>query len=343
MIKSNIDICAAMVQSASPVNRTLIVNVLGTDRSITDVFVVNDPGNYSFPEIGDVVLVLTTPTRVYAVGVIQYNYDKKIERKKVKDPTTKKYVRADPVEPGNINIGNIVHKTKIRIDKNGDFSFWSAALAGFKFEAAKKILSFTSNLFNLSAGTVTAVIGSVFRQVPGTGNTPFMALPPIDSTGTTGFSAVEAVFDLMYRQLRLVRLHLGHILTSVGVPEMSSVDVTKPLRAILETCFSGATICSIKMDEGGNIELNTTIGKVVIDSTVSLASILIGGLSASQSAVFGDLLKTWLDNHPHPFTGTITGIDSVTGAAVTGTCSGTTSAPSTPLPPTTLSQKVKIG
>lgn len=323
------EITPAIVTKTDPKSRTLNVQVYGTERQIVNVFVVNDPGNYGFPKMNDSVLVLNTATRAYCVGVIQIQYEKKTERKAVKDPETNTYVRADEVDNGGICIGNITNKTKFRIENNGDFSLWSALFAGLKFESLRQILSIAGNMLDISAGTVTSYIGSVFRNVPGTGLTPFQALPPIDSTGTTGFSAVEVLFDLLYRQLRLVRFHLGHILNAAGVPEMGSIDVTKPLRALLEVCLSGATIASLKMDEGGNIEISTSIGKIVVDSSIPLGSVLLGGASATESAVYGDLLKTWLDNHVHPSSWGPTGPAS---AGSTG-----------PLPDTTLSPKVKIG
>lgn len=320
---SPLDIVPAIVKQTDPTARTLVVQPFGTDRQVTDVYVVNDPGNYAFPKINDVILLLSTTTRAYAVGVVQMRYANKLERKTAKDPETNSYVRADEVDNGGICIGNITNKTKLRIDNNGDFSFWSALFAGFSFEAMKQIFTFAANNFTINAGTVKSYIGSVFRSIPGTGNTPMQALPPIDTTGTPGFAAVEVMFDLLYRQLRLARFHLGHILNSVGVPELSSL--AKPIRALLEVCLSGATICSMKMDEGGNIEVSTTIGKVIINSSIPLASVLIGGLTASQSAVFGDLLLTWLNSHTHSSSW------GPTGPAIS------------PATTSILSQKVKIG
>lgn len=328
-MKSPLDITPAFVVSTKPEDRTLVAQPFGTERQVVDVYVVNDPGNYAFPKEKDVILLLSTTTRSYAIGIIQMKYADKLERKKVKDPSTNTYIRAEEVDNGGICIGNITNKTKINIDNNGDFSFWSSLLAGFKFEALKQIFNLAANNFTISAGTVKSYIGSVFRTIPGTGNTPMQALPPIDSSGTTGFAAVEVMFDLLYRQLRLVRMHLGHILNAAGVPEMGSIDVTKPLRALLEVCLGGATICSMKMDEGGNIEISTSLGKVVIDSSIPLGSVLLGGASATESAVYGDLLKTWLDNHTHPSSWGPTGPASA--------------APTGPLPDTTLSPKVKIG
>ena len=289
----------AQVTAVNPDDRSLTVQVVGSDRLIVDVCVVNNSGNFCMPQEHDFVLILSTAATAYAIGIVQMDYKGKTERKKIKDPVTQKYVRADVVDPGGITIGNITNKTKLTIDNNGDFSFWSSLLAGLSFESLRQILSIASGTVNTSAGTAISYLGNVYRQMPGTGNTPLQAIAPIDITGIPGFSAVESVFDLFYQQFRIVRLHLGHIFTDKGIPEFSSVDPTKPLRAILEVCLKNVTSCSLKMDEGGNIEVKTLLGKVVIDSSIPLGSILLGGLTSTQSAVFGDLLLTWLNSHTH--------------------------------------------
>lgn len=320
----------AQVSEVQPESRTLNVKVVGSDRDIIGVCVVNTAGNYALPQEKDFVLILSTAAVSYCIGVVQLDYEGKIERKKIKD-VNGQYVRADIVDAGGINIGNITNRTKLTIDNNGDFSFWSSLVAGLRFESLRQILTLSAGTLNTLAGTVSSAMGNVFRVLPGTGNTPIQAVPPIDSTGIPGFAAVEVFFDLLYLTKRLVRFHLGHILNSKGVPEMSSLPFVKPLRALLEVCTGGVTISSFKMDEGGNIEIGTTLGNIVIDSSAVSDCIHIGGsaLTTTQHAVLGELLIAWLNTHTHPSSW------GPTGPASAG--------PTGAVPSTVLSTKVKIG
>jgi hypothetical protein len=316
----------AQVKEVNVENRTVNVQLLGTARQITDVIVVNNPGNYAFPNNGDIVLILSMFSRSFAVGIIQVNYKLKTERKTVKDPASNTYVRADVVDGGGISIGNITNKTKLTIDNDGSFSLWSSLFAGIKFSPMFNLIEQFAQLFEFTAGTVKSSVGVVMRNIKPNGRTP-IASTVADSTGLPTSPAVEAMINVLFNKVRLARLHIGHVLDSLGVPEFSSF--AGRIRAILEVCQTGTTIASMKMDEYGNIELTTTMGTVIINGAAASGIILgTSPATALYSVLRGESVQTWCDNHTHQTS------QGPTGPASLGTYGI--------FPPTALSTQVKI-
>ena len=89
---------AALVRVSKPEDHMIDVEWIGMGGFVHDVSVVNDMTGYSFPAVGDKVLVISTDARSYCLGKIEYDYATKIEGKK--DPATKKNIKAKKVLDG---------------------------------------------------------------------------------------------------------------------------------------------------------------------------------------------------------------------------------------------------
>lgn len=270
-----------IVKSTIPEKRIITVKYLGSDREKQGVIVVTDPGSYSFPSVEDVVLLLEAESYVYCIGKIEYSYEDKIEGS----------TKAKKVAGGETWIGSVIKKVWLYIANSGNFSLMNGLNDGLKYFAQSRFLRLAAGVVNLVGSGAEASFGSVIRDIPGIGKTPIPSdIPTIPS--------VEGLIDIVYNNLKLARLHIGHVMdTTLGVAEISSFGTR--LRAILEVATGGVTLAVLKMDETGNIELSTVpTGKVMLNGN-PVGGIMLSGLGSAFSGVLGEKLTSYLLAHTH--------------------------------------------
>jgi hypothetical protein len=320
-----ISIGPAKVMAAYPDERIVSIKWLNRPTDRHNVMVVTDPNSYSFPQVGDCGLVISVDNYDYFIGKLEYRYADKINgtsEGRTKDASGQD-IYAKKVQPGDVFLAPLLRATSLFLSKTGGMSLSAKSGDGLVYYAYNRLAKLKAKATIILGQGVTAAFGKVMRDL-GAG---LQVIPNVDLPTTP---SVESLIDVTINTFRMARLHLGHVLNSVGVPELGSIIPTARLRAILEVCTASVPIAVLKMDELGHIELSSTIGKIMIDSTapVPLDSILLGGslLTLTQHAVWGELLIDWLNNHTHP------------------TSMGPTSTPTIPaLPATLLSKKVLVG
>lgn len=320
----------AEVLSANEDDRVLSIRWLSRPSKVQNVLVVNDPTSYSLPKRGDIGLVISTGGHAYFVGKLEYGYKEKIYGKKlekdkrVTDGDGNK-IYARKVNPGETLLSNIVNGVSLFIGNSGGYSLLSRIGDGLTYSASDRYASLSAKALRFIGQEVTAAFGKVMRNL-GAG------LQVIPNPTNPLTPAVESMITVASNALNLARVHLGHVMNPLGIFEFSSFGGR--LRALLEACdVLGISSSSIKMDEIGNLEMSSATspttaatGKTLVDSGNPINSVLLGGLLATQHAVFGEALLNWLNMHTHP------------------TSVGPTSIPVVPADPLSLlSKKVMVG
>jgi hypothetical protein len=306
---------AATVKAVDSTNRFIDIQYMGSDRTKKEVILVMDPGNYAFPKVGDRVFVLDVGERTYCLGRIDYRYKTLVDGG-TKDETTGVEIKTKDVHDNEIYLGNFLKRTWLSLSNSGDFSLMAAKGGGegLKYIFKDRFLKLAGMAVQVIGNGARVAFGSVVRNIAG-------EITPIPSDAPL-LPAVEGVIDLYYSTLRLARMGIGHIKNSLGIDEFGSWGAR--LRAIIEVCQAGVPIAVMKMDEAGNIEISSTLAQVMLDSTIPVNSVLLGGLAAAFSVPLGESLNTWLTGHTHS----------------SGT--GPTGVPIIPPTSALLSQKVKV-
>lgn len=279
----------AEVTATDPENRVISVKFLGLAEIGNNVIVLNDSGNYSFPRVGERGLVLDAYPYYYYLGKIEYRYKEQIEG--AVDRISKVNINAKKVAGGETWIGSVIKKAWLYIANSGNFSLMNGLNDGLKYFAQSRFLRLAAGVVNLVGSGAYVAFGSVIRDIPGVGKTPIPSdIPTIPS--------VEGLIDIVYNNLKLARLHIGHVMnTTLGTPEISSFGTR--LRAILEVATGGVTLAVLKMDETGNIELSTVpTGKVMLNGN-PVGGIMLSGLGSAFSGVLGEKLTSYLLAHTH--------------------------------------------
>jgi hypothetical protein len=270
------------VTGTDPEYRTITAEWLGIFGNVQNVKVVSDTGDFSFPRIGDIGLVVQETTQAYYLGKIEYDYKSKIDGKYT-DPDTEATVFGKRVLEGEIFIGNLLQRVWMSITSAGDFSFLSGLNEGLRYYCKERILKLSGMTTRLVGNGVTFNLGSVIRD-----NSVVQEVPLVP--------AVEAFMEVLFSAIRIVRFHLGNIKDSLGVDELSSLG--EKLRAVLEVKAGPAVVASLKMDEKGNIELTSLAGKILIDTSI-IQGILLGGLSSVYRALLGEPFLLHYKAHTH--------------------------------------------
>ena len=118
--------------------------------------------------------------------------------------------------------------------------------------------------------------GTVFRFIPGVGNTPM----PITGSNVP---AVEHLIDLSTASVRFLRAHFGHVKDALGNDETSTLG--SPLRVIIELVTAAVSQASINIDAVGNIESKSIFGENHVDGL----AIRLGGTPAVQPVLKGTI------------------------------------------------------
>jgi hypothetical protein len=290
---SNTIIKPAEVTGADPDNRTVAIKWYGLPSGVQKVLVVSDTGDFSFPKVGDIGLVIQHSAQAYYLGKIEYGYKNKIAGK-VFDTETESKVLAKRVQEGEVYIGNLLKRVWLSMSSAGDFSLLNGFNEGLRYYLRGRILKLAGMVTQIVGNGVTYKLGSVMRDAVVKKNVIAQEVPLVP--------AIEACLELLFQQVKIVRFHLGHIKSrvtdvGVGIDEFSTFGGR--LRAILEVAAGPVTIAALKMDELGNIELTSSLaGKISIDTT-AVKSILFGGLAAVHRALLGEPFLAHYKAHTH--------------------------------------------
>jgi len=328
----------ARVTAIFPEERVLNATWLwASDHTIESARVIMDPGNFSFPLVGDIVLIIGGPSSYYCLGKVDSQYKIKIgqgQPDKQGNPAVVKLgdgteigddLRAKKVYGGETVLGNLAKGIWLSLSNSRNFSLMGGVNEGIKYiyNAGKTTIRtlqlLGQTIIHDGSGQITT-LGTVTRFFPGIGN--FIAKNP-----TTQLGAVEATTTI-YDTLTAVQkatLKLGDIFiepvtsqdTGVLQPhtEAGLTGAATWLNAMLAVFnAAGLEVSSIKMDNAGNLTINAPlpgVGKVIINSGVnthiiSTLGTYIGGsadVPPIEPMVLGTQLYNWLATHTHP-TGT---------------------------------------
>lgn len=318
----------AKVNGVNQETRKITVKWIGAEFGKEDISVVCPTGNYSLPKIDDVGLVIGTGMRYWWLGGVELEYQKKLglikdekgEKVPFVDKQTGLELLAKKVGEGEVFQANYAKRIWLALLNSGNFALMNGINDGLSYtQDPLRLLKLAGQTVQILGNTVSSAIGSCVRALPAQGN---KAIPDESGLSTAPEAFIEVKKTLGVAALKLARLHLGYVRDSLGIDEFGSWG--QALGAILEVCQAGLTMAALKMDKIGNVEMTSTSGNMMFD--VGPACLMqLGGLTAAQSAVFGENLLAWLNSHTH------------------GTGVGPSGPPITPATSTLLSTKVKLG
>lgn len=298
---TTINLFPGLIVGTYPENRAVDVKDLSTGSIKRGVHLVTDPGNYSFPALNDAGLVIGNETSYYFIGKIDYGYSRKLAREE--NPSTKIAYSARLIEEGATYISNFIRGTGVYFSNSGGFSLLSKVQDGIKYVFTsggtefQKLLLKAKTVQNQASSAFSA-IGRVIRSVPGVGDSVIL------KDGGTQFAQewmVSIRSLLSGTPLDVVKLHLGDIFTEpIATPEapiekMSTVTA-QPIKAeLMVNDSTGVTnLATINIDSLGNIEIKGT-PQAVLHAALNF----IGSPTATEPAVHGTRLITWLNAHTH--------------------------------------------
>jgi len=265
----------AQVFAVYPNERVIDINLLGKDRQLQRVLVVNTPNNYSFPQIGDIVLVLILQSRYYCIGTVEHGYRAKVDGTYI-DKSTGKNIITKNVQPGEVFLTNLARRLWLYLSNSGNFSLMSGDNDGLAYYIKNRYLRLKGQVTQIIGSGTTASFGYVFRNL-GKG------YQPVASKDNPSTPAIEALIDIAQQSLRVVRFQIGEIKNALGIDELSTFPGNF-LKAIIEVCQAGIPIAGLKMDDGGNVELSSLLGKTMIDGI----QVQLGGISAAEPVIKGE-------------------------------------------------------
>lgn len=304
----------AVVTAAYPENRTVDVRWLGLDVIKRNVPLVQSSGNYTFPHVGEPGLVIGNDSSgYYWLGKIDFGYNAKLQGEI--NPTTGEKWPVRKVNPGEILIQHLFQAIGLFIGNSGNWRLGNRLQDGIhylKYKSGESLrrLQLAARTITQIATNVEVKFGTVLRSIPVMGIKAIL-----DITRTK--AAQEFLVSLKTIQgvvpIDKVKLHLGDIFVepivdaSTAIPkyhtEAGAVGSAAALRALLAVFNSvGIEISSIKIDELGNMSINTPLpgsGTLSLNANTKLA---LGGPPdlTVEPAVLGQRLVTWLAAHKHP-------------------------------------------
>ena len=349
----------AQVTAVFPESRTLSAKWLkASEHDIFNVSMLMSPGNFSFPMVGEIVLVVGGPANYYCLGKIDSQYKVKLGLVSTEDGNTATVKLSDGTEIGDdltakkVNggetvIGNLAKGIWLSLSNSRNFSLIGGINEGIKYiynagqTTIRTLQLLGQTIVHDGSGQVTT-LGSVMRFFPGVGN--FIAKNPLTQQGaveatTTIYDAATAVAKATLKLgdifIEPIPSQDGGVLqphTEIGI---AGAAPTATLGAVLAAFnATGIEIGSVKIDKLGNISINTPLpgsGLLSITAGVKLAVdaplVNLGttqDIPATEPAVLGTALLTWLATHTH------------------GSGTGPTSVPIQPTLPTLVSTKVFI-
>ena len=328
----------ARVTAVFPEERTLNAQwCWASDHQIFNARMIMSPGNFSFPQVGEIVLIIGGPSSYYCLGKFDSQYKVKLGLGKPDaqgNPAVVKLgdgteigdkLKAKKVYGGETVLGNLAKGTWLLLSNSRNFSLIGGVNEGIKYiynagKATVRTLQLLGQtIVNNGSGQITT-LGAVTRFFPGIGN--FIAKNPLTQQGAV--EATTTIYDTL-TTLAKATLKLGDIFiepitsqdTGILQPhtEIGAAGAATWLNAMLAVFnAAGLEVSSIKIDNAGNMSINTPLpgtGKLVINSglnthILSTLGTYIGGsanVPPIEPMVLGQQLYNWLSTHKHP-TGT---------------------------------------
>jgi hypothetical protein len=307
----------AVVTALYPSDRTIDVINAHNRIPIKRVYVVMDAGNFSFPNLDDIGLVMGDETAFYYLGRLDNNYQQKIAGN-VKDANGNK-LAAKLVNGGESMIMNLAKRIGLFFSNNGNFSLINDFLDGLIYTGTSgnsplRLTELAGQTIQLTGGLVKLNVGSVIRNVIAQGKKAI-----VDSTNPTQYGAEVKAEIQTPLALPVAKFHMGNILMEPVADPMAGIPTpgtfVAPLRALLSV-FSelGVETTTIKMDQTGNMEIAAKLpgtGLLAISAGVSAGldapRVDIGGLPppagvlatepCMQGIKFAIWFKNFLDNY----------------------------------------------
>lgn len=264
----------AKVVSTYPRSRTLDVKYLNSDRMRLNVLVIGGYGDYSFPQVGDVICMLSTQHKDYCIGVVEHFYGAKLDGA-VKSESTGERIYVKQVKDGEVYLSNVLKRIFLFLSNSGNFSLISGDNDGLAYYLKNRYLRLKGQITQIIGSGTTAAFGYVYRN-RGQG------YEPIPSTENPLAPAVEFLTEIVFNKLKVARIQIGHVKDSLGVDEVSSFGGL--LQAVLEVFSGGISAARLKMDKSGNVELSSTAGKTMLDGL----EVQLGGIAAVESVIKGN-------------------------------------------------------
>ena len=269
----------AKVVSSYQSNRLIDVEWIGVEGFRKDIVVTDAFGSYSFPRYGDRVLVVGDGYQFYAIGKLEKDYSGKIDGK-IKDAQTKKTVLAKLIRDGEVHISNLVTGVWAEMTNSGNFAFLNGFKEGLKYLSSLRLLTLSGKLVRTLGNGIEVNAGSVIRNLPVVGE---VVIP--DETGSAATEYKLSVKDST-NLLDVARLHLGYVTDNLGLPEVGSFG--SRLKAILEYTVGKIPTASLKIDEAGNIEVNSNTTSTILGKVLTK----LGSVYAIEPVVRGTMLST---------------------------------------------------
>jgi hypothetical protein len=322
------ELAPAKVIATYPQERTVDVEMANFQARKSGVIVVNNPGNYSFPAVGDMGLVIGQDTTgYYWIGKIEYGFARKISGET--DPATGRKYPLREVADGEAYISNPKNGTGLMLSSSGGFSLLAYIQDGISYIGNKlgtplRMLQAKARTFQATATNVLLNLGVVVRSIPPTGDSP---ISYAGQAATEFLVKVQKVIGVVAQTV--VKFQLGDIMaepaaSTTGIPEQSTATGGLLKAVLLVNDDAGATeLGALRIDNLGGVEIKGTLA-IIQDATAIYIGTVLGDLS--QPAVKGMDLMAWLNSHQH------------------GTGVGPSGTPLTPAGPTTFnSSKVFLG
>lgn len=298
--QSSIILSPAMVIAIYTNDRTIDVRWMGHEGVRRGIVVIDGFGLYSFPEVGDTVLILGTGIDYFCIGKIEFGYRAKLDGK-LMNPDSGKVIKFKEVDGGEVYLSNIKRKTWLSLPNSGDVSLLNGFSEGFKYLRSLRLSRLAGRTIEFVSNGVKVGFGNAIRNIPSQGEQPV--------SGSSGGKALEYYIQVAYNSIQTVRFHLGEItdLASGVVPEVGSFG--SRIKALLEVTAGAVKLAYLHMDELGNAELKSETAKVVVaglevllGSNVAVEPLVKGTTYTTAESTFLDAFSSFLDTMTAFFT-----------------------------------------
>jgi hypothetical protein len=324
----------ARVTAVFPEERVINATWLkADDHQIFNANVIMSPGNFSFPQKGDIVLVIGGPSGYYCIGKIDNQYKIKIgegQPDEKGNPAVVKLgdgteigdtLKAKKVHGGETVLGNLAKGIWLSLSNSRNFSLLGGVNEGIKYiynagQATIRTLQLLGQTIIHDASGQITTLGAVMRFFPGVGN--FIAKNPQTQQGAV--EATTTIYDTV-TAIAKATFKLGDIFANEPIPsqdagilqphtEIGATGASTWLNAVLAVMnAAGLEVASIKIDNMGNISINTPAPGSGLLSITALTKIAIDSIlvhlgttqdvPATEPVVLGTQLMTWLAGHTH--------------------------------------------
>jgi len=315
----------AKVLNTYPEVRLIDVEFINAGTIKKSVRVVQDSSTFSFPRKDEIGLCIGNDVQgYYYLGKMDFAYARKLN-KEVTIPGTKTNWPIRKIKPGETYISHVLNGLGLLFTNSGNFSLTALNQDGIKYIYDKmgepfRWLQATAKSILLGSITSSLSLGAVIRKTPVQGDKVIRSLTDPTKAAQEFLVNITKIIGILPKTV--VKLHLGEILqepvTNPMVPipvfhtEVGLGGAAAMLQALLAVFnTAGIEIGSIKIDNLGNMSINTTLpgaGKLVINAgtnthILSTAGTYIGGtadIPPIEPMVLGNQLSTWLAGHKHP-------------------------------------------